>query len=92
VVCSETGIERATATQLVGLAHSIRRLDASLLREVASTRLLVSAGRLIAAGLEPRTAAQAAIGDALSDDPAVEQGLREILEACVPERGGPGRS
>ncbi len=86
VVCSESGIDRTTAAQLVVLARSIRRLDGSLLREVASTRLLVAAGKLVSAGLPAREAAQAAVIDALSDDPAVEQGLREILEACVPSR------
>ncbi len=84
IVRSETGIDRTRSTQLVALARAIRRLDASLLREVASTRLLVAAGKLVAAGLWVREAAQAAIVDALSDDPAVEQGLREILQACIP--------
>jgi nitric oxide reductase NorQ protein len=84
VVCSEAAIDRATGAQLVALARAIRTLDASLLREVASTRLLVAAGKLVSAGLSARAAAQAAVVDALSDDPAVEQGLREILQACIP--------
>ena len=85
IVSTEASIDRSTSAQLVALARAIRTLDASLLREVASTRLLVAAGKLVKAGLSARAAAQAAVVDALSDDPAVEQGLREILQACIPE-------
>jgi nitric oxide reductase NorQ protein len=51
------------------------------LREVASTRVLVAAGRLISEGLGRRAAARAAVAGPLSDDPAVSAGLYEMIDA-----------
>src|SRR4249919_4259966 len=44
IVAHESGVEPATAAQLVQLGHAIRRLENAGLREVASTRVLVAAG------------------------------------------------
>ena len=54
VVVAESGVEAATAAQLVGVAQAIRRLDRSGLREVASTRVLIAAGRLVRRGTAAR--------------------------------------
>ena len=56
------------AAGLVQLGQAIRRLETGGLREVASTRVLIAAGRLIAEGLSPRDAARAAIAGPLTDD------------------------
>ncbi|MDR3664005.1 MAG: CbbQ/NirQ/NorQ/GpvN family protein [Mycobacterium sp.] len=79
VVAHETGLGAGQAAQLVGFATAIRRLDTAGLREVASTRVLIAAGRLIADGLSARVAARAAIAGPLSDDPAVAAGLDEMF-------------
>src|SRR5579862_4130624 len=48
VVVHEAGIDHETAAKLVQLGQMIRRLETAGLREVASTRILIAAGRLVA--------------------------------------------
>ena len=81
IVRNETGICEAQAKQLVQLAKTLRTLTEHDLEETASTRLLVSAGRLMASGLPLRVACQAAIIDALTDDTATAQALGEVVSA-----------
>ena len=68
VVAHEARVDDETARSLVKLANAIRNLDGSPLREVASTRLLILAGGLVAEGLSLRSAVQSAVVQALSDD------------------------
>ena len=88
VVAHEAGVGHETAAPLVRLAHAIRQLDAAGLREVASTRVLIAAGRLVAEGLTLRDAARAAVAGPLTDDPVVTTGLFEMIDAYLdgPER------
>jgi len=83
IVLHEAGVDADTAGQLVQLGHAIRRLEDAGLREVASTRLLVAAGRLVAEGLALRDAARAAIAGPLTDDPTVTTGLFEMIDAYL---------
>jgi nitric oxide reductase NorQ protein len=87
VVVHETGVGQETAAQLVRLAHVIRRAKAPGLREAASTRVLIAAGRLMAAGLPARDAGRAAIAGPLTDDPLVTEGLEEMIDAYLGEEG-----
>jgi nitric oxide reductase NorQ protein len=61
----------------------MRRLDTAALREVASTRVLIAAGRLVAEGLNVRDAARAAVAGPLTDDPVVTAGLFEMIDAYL---------
>ena len=79
VVCHEAGVEPDQAARLVQLAHAIRRVGNAGLREVASTRVLVAAGQLVAAGLPVESAARAAIAGPLTDDPTVTAALHELI-------------
>jgi len=63
----------------VQLGQAIRRLETAGLREVASTRVLIAAGRLVAEGLPLRVAARAAVAGPLTDDPIVGAGLVEMI-------------
>ena len=85
IVRNETGISEEQAKQLVQLAKALRALTEHDLEETASTRLLVSAGRLIASGLPLQIACQAAIIDALTDDIATAQALAEVVRALFGE-------
>jgi nitric oxide reductase NorQ protein len=51
------------------------------LEEVASTRLLVHAAQLMTDRLSPVQACQVALVEALSDDPAIREGLLETVRA-----------
>jgi nitric oxide reductase NorQ protein len=80
IVVHEAGVDGATAAELVRFGQAIRRLETGGLREVASTRVLIAAGRLIAEGLTVQEAARAAIAGPLTDDVAVGKGLHEMID------------
>ena len=84
VVAHEAGVDVATARALVKVGGAIRKLDGASLREVASTRLLILAGGLVAEGLSLRSAVHSAIVQILSDDPDVVRALGELVDAIVP--------
>lgn len=86
VVAQEAGIDAATAGSLVALGNAIRNLDGAALSEVASTRMLILAGGLVAEGLHLRDAVQSAVVEVLSDDPDVIRGLGELVDAVLPRR------
>jgi nitric oxide reductase NorQ protein len=79
IICREAGLEPARAVSLVRLAERVRRLRDRGLVEVASTRLLVHAGCLLAAGMELREACEAAIAGPLSDDPELHAAIMELV-------------
>lgn len=83
IVQHEAGVEAPTAQKLVALAQALRRLTEQDLEETVSTRLLVMAGRLIASGVALRTACQAAIVDALTDDADTAAALAEVVAAIL---------
>jgi nitric oxide reductase NorQ protein len=86
VVACEAGIDHDEAARLVRFGHAIRRLDTAGLREVASTRVLIAAGRLITEGLNPLEAARAAIVGPLTDDAIVTRGLVEMIDAYLADQ------
>ncbi len=88
IVTHEAGIDRDRAAELVRVGQAIRRLETPGLREVASTRVLIAAGRLVAEGLRPREAARAAIVGPLTDDPSVTSGLVELIDAYLTDPPG----
>jgi nitric oxide reductase NorQ protein len=81
IVAHESRVEPDAAARLVQLGQAIRRLETAGLREVASTRVLVAAGRLVVEGLSLRDAARAAVAGPLTDDPTVTAGLFEMIDA-----------
>ncbi|MFD4402549.1 CbbQ/NirQ/NorQ/GpvN family protein [Nocardia sp. NPDC058499] len=83
IIVAESGVGAETASELVRLGHAIRRLETGTLREVASTRVLISTARLITEGLPARAAARAAVAGPLTDDPVAARGLCELIEAYV---------
>jgi len=85
IVVSEAQISIAAATALVQFAQAIRRIETSGLREVASTRLLIAAGRLVSEGLSMKEAARAAIANALTDDSVVLGGLLKMIDVYLSE-------
>ncbi len=83
IVASEAGIGIEQAAKLVRLGQAIRRLGSGGLREVASTRVLIAAGRLMLEGLAPAEAARAAIAGPLTDDAEVAGGLIKMIEVYL---------
>lgn len=79
----ETGIDAARARKLVALAAKLREVEALGLAEQPSTRLLVNAARLWLSGVPPRAACETAIVQALTDDPDVAEGLRDLVALAL---------
>lgn len=79
VVTHEAGVPRETASRLVRVAVRIRKLKNHGLEEGVSTRLLIYAGRLIAAGLDPGVACEASIVEPLTDDLDLQRSMTEVI-------------
>ncbi len=75
------GLDPALAARLVAIARQARVLKDHGLDEASSTRSLVYAGSLIAAGLPPVEAGEAALVNPLTDDVELAMALREIVKA-----------
>ncbi|OBB61896.1 AAA family ATPase [Mycobacterium sp. 852013-51886_SCH5428379] len=83
VIVAETGVDPDSAHRLVRCAVAIRTADEVFHFEPPSTRVLVTAAHLIAAGATELEAAQACILAPLSSDGAIGDGLREIAAAAL---------
>jgi nitric oxide reductase NorQ protein len=82
IVAREANLDRDTAAMLVDIATRSRNLRGRGLSEGASTRMLIHAGRLIAAGIPVPAAIQAAIVLPLTDDPDLREALEAAIGAC----------
>jgi nitric oxide reductase NorQ protein len=78
IILHEAQVEAGTAEKLVRFAGMTRNLKGNGLDEGASTRLLVHAAKLMAAGMDPRTACRGAIAEALTDDPEMLAAVSEL--------------
>ena len=83
IVAHEAGVDEETAAQLVRLGQAIRRLETAGLREVASTRVLVAAGRLVREGLSVRDARTGSSRRPAHRRPDVTAGLFEMIDAYL---------
>jgi nitric oxide reductase NorQ protein len=83
IVRHESGVKPATARALVELARRVRRLKEQGLTEGPGTRLLVSAGRLIADGIPPADACHAAVIGPLTDDPDLLTAIGDLVAATL---------
>ena len=79
IVDGESGVGLPTAKKLVQIATRVRALEELGLTETVSTRLLVYAARLIAAGVPPRQACDMGLAEPLSDDRDVVQSVRDLV-------------
>jgi nitric oxide reductase NorQ protein len=80
IIRNEAGVTDDAAADLVRFGQAVRRLETGGLREVASTRVLIAAARLVKEGLSPRDAARAAIAGPLTDDASVSRGLEGMID------------
>ncbi len=83
IVATEGGVDPAMAKRMVALARKIRSLAELGLAETVSTRLLVAAARLVAAGLPPRAACHAAVVQPLSDDPTTLEAMQDVVNLML---------
>jgi len=80
IVQHESGADHATTQALVSLAKRLRALHDRGLAEVPSTRLLIAAAALINNGIAERDACYGAIVSPLSDDRALVEAMRDLVD------------
>ena len=78
ILIKEAGIDPALAAKLVELAHALRRLEQSDLEEVASTRLLIYAGKMLASGMPALDVCRCCLAEPLSDDIETVNALMDV--------------
>lgn len=83
IVAAQGGISKAQAAQLVQIAGKSRNLRGRGLDEGASTRMLIHAGQLMAAGLDLGTACRLALITPITDDPDMRSALGAAVDACA---------
>jgi len=83
VLVAEAGVELAVARRLINCAMAIRKADNVFHFEPPSTRVLVTAAKLVAAGASELEAAEVCILAPLSNDGAIADGLRELASASL---------
>ena len=84
IVSREAGVEHELAGSLALLGQRARRLEEGGMDEGPSTRLLVYAARLVKEGVRARRACETAVVSAVSDDPVVQQAVRDLVAAVFP--------
>jgi nitric oxide reductase NorQ protein len=83
VIVAEANVDPLTARRLVQCAIAIRTADEVFHYEPPSTRSLVTAALLMAAGATEMEAAEACILAPLTTDGAIHDGLREVSAASL---------
>ena len=78
ILIKEAGAEPHLAFKLVELAGALRRLEQNDLDEVASTRLLIYAARMISSGMNPLDVCRCCLAEPLTDDPQTVQALMDV--------------
>lgn len=84
IVMQESDIDADLAAKLVDLAGALRRLESDL-DEVASTRLLIYAGRMISSGMPPLEVCRCCLAEPLSDDLITVEALMEVARLYFSE-------
>jgi nitric oxide reductase NorQ protein len=83
IVAHEAGLDRGAAMALVTLTNRLRQLEDRGLAEVPSTRLIVATGRLVASGIDMRSACRAALLGPLTDDPDLLAAMHDLVNATM---------
>jgi nitric oxide reductase NorQ protein len=84
IIAHESGVDDVSAGLLAKLGHKVRSLREHGLKEGASTRVLIYAGRLIREGIAPRRACHVAVTWGITDDQQVQRSLDEVVAAIFP--------
>jgi len=78
ILMKEADVDENLAYKLVELARALRRLDKNDLDEVASTRLLVYAARMMSSGMPPLEVCRCCLAEPLTDDPQTVEALMDV--------------
>jgi len=84
IIAHESGVDAETALRLATIGQKVRHLREHGFEEGVSTRLLIYTGQLVAGGIAPRRACDAAIARAVTDDAQVQQAVADIVDVILP--------
>jgi nitric oxide reductase NorQ protein len=84
IIAHESGVDAGLAERLARIGEKVRNLREHGFEDGVSTRLLVYAGQLVAGGIEPRRACEAAIARAVTDDAEVQRAVADIVDVLLP--------
>jgi nitric oxide reductase NorQ protein len=84
IIAHESGVDADLARRLALIGEKVRNLREHGFEEGVSTRLLVYAGQLVAGGIAPRRACEAAIARAVTDDAEVQRAVADIVDVLLP--------
>lgn len=78
ILIEECNIDQHLAYKLIELATALRRLEQNDLDEVASTRLLIYAARMMSSGMPALEVCRCCLAEPLSDDPLTVEALMDV--------------
>lgn len=84
IILWESGCSAEQARSLAKLGEKVRNLREHGLKEGASTRLLIYAGKLMAQGISARRACQVSVVWALTDDQEIHRSVEEVASSIFP--------
>jgi nitric oxide reductase NorQ protein len=84
VIAHEGGVDEALAHQLAALGAKVRQLEGHGQAGQVGTRLLVYAAQLMAQGIAPRRAVEAAVTRAVGGEPELQQAITELADVILP--------
>jgi nitric oxide reductase NorQ protein len=85
ILIKEANAEPHLAFKLVELAQALRRLEQNDLDEVASTRLLIYAAKMMSSGMHPMDVCRCCLAEPLSDDPQTVAALMDVARIYFDE-------
>lgn len=85
ILIKEAGATPNLAFKLVELAQALRRLEQNDLDEVASTRLLIYAAKMMSSGMNPLDVCRCCLAEPLSDDPVTIKALMDVARIYFDE-------
>lgn len=85
ILIKEAGADSHLAFKLVELAGALRKLEQNDLDEVASTRLLIYAARMIGSGMNALDVCRSCLAEPLSDDPQTVNALMDVAKIYFDE-------
>jgi nitric oxide reductase NorQ protein len=92
IIAGEAGVSQDLADDLALLGQRARNLNERGSEDGPSTRLLIYAARLINEGVKPQYACESAVVSATTDDPVIQQAIRDLVAAVFPQDGPSNRS
>ncbi|MBU2970500.1 CbbQ/NirQ/NorQ/GpvN family protein [Pseudoalteromonas sp. C2R02] len=85
ILMKECNIDAHLAYKLIELAGALRRLEDNDLDEVASTRLLIYAARMMSSGMPALEVCRCCLAEPLTDDPITVEALMDVARIYFDE-------